>query len=127
MIYRVIGEGAMILHMAFLIYLVIGGYIAWRWPVLFWPHLACALYSLGITVIGWACPLTHVENWGREQAGQAGLPPAGFIDHYLTGVIYPAEHLVTVRLLVALSIAVSWLGLLYLHLRRKRKDPENQT
>ena len=126
MIYRVIGEGAMVLHMAFLIYVVIGGYIAWRWPVLFWPHLACALYALGITVIGWACPLTHVENWGREQAGQAGLPPEGFIDHYLTGVIYPAEHLVTVRLLVAFSVAVSWFGLPYLHLRRNRKDPENQ-
>ena len=127
MIYRLIGEGAMVLHMAFLIYVALGGFLAWRWPRMIWPHLACALYGLGITVIGWDCPLTHVENWGREQAGQAGLPDAGFIEHYLTGVIYPAEHLLTAQLLVALSVAVSWGGLLFLYLRRKRKAPENRT
>jgi hypothetical protein len=124
MVYRIVGEGAMVLHLAFLVYVALGGYLAWRWPPMIWPHLACALYGLGITVIGWDCPLTHIENWGREQAGQAGLPPEGFIEHYLTGVIYPAEHLLTAQLLVALSIAVSWAGALYLH--RKRKITENR-
>lgn len=113
----------MVLHLVFLAYVALGGFPAWRWPRLFWPHLAIALYGLGITVIGWQCPLTHVEDWGRRNAGQAGLPPEGFIAHYLTGVIYPAEHLLTAQLLVALSVAVSWVGALYLH--RQRKRPEN--
>ena len=127
MIYRLIGEGAMTLHLAFLVYVAVGGFLAWKWPRAFWPHLACALYGLGITIIGWACPLTHIENWGREQAGQAGLSDSGFIDHYLTGVIYPEGHLLTVRLLAALSVAVSWAGCLLLYLNRRRsrtQDPE---
>ncbi|MBR8741515.1 DUF2784 domain-containing protein [Nocardiopsis sp. MG754419] len=125
MIFRLIGEGAMVLHMAFLVYVALGGYLAWKWPRAFWPHLACALYGLGITVIGWDCPLTHVENWGRERAGQAGLPPGGFIEHYLTGVVYPTEHLLGAQLLVALSVAVSWAGAAFLLARRRRRPPEN--
>lgn len=127
MIYRLIGEGAMVLHMAFLVYVAVGGFLAWKWPRAFWPHLACALYGLGVTVIGWACPLTRIENWGRERAGQAGLSSEGFIEHYLTGVIYPTEHLLTAQLLVALSVAVSWAGCLLLHLRRRRTSSEDPT
>ena len=126
MIYRLIGEGAMVLHMAFLVYVAVGGFLAWKWPRAFWPHLACALYGLGITFIGWDCPLTHVENWGRERAGQEGLSDTGFVDHYLTGVVYPAEHLTSVRLLTALIVAVSWAGLLVIHLRRRRR-PSSDT
>lgn len=126
MIYRLIGEGAMVLHMAFLVYVAVGGFLAWKWPRAFWPHLACALYGLGVTVIGWVCPLTRIENWGREQAGQTGLPSDGFIEHYLTGVIYPTEHLLTAQLLVALSVAVSWTGCLLLYRRRRRAPSEDQ-
>lgn len=122
MVYRIIGEGAMVLHLAFLLYVALGGYLAWRRPPMIWPHTACALYGLGITLIGWDCPLTRVENWGREQAGQAGLPPEGFIEHYLTGIIYPAEHLITAQLLVALSVALSWAGALYLRQRHKTAE-----
>jgi hypothetical protein len=124
MVYRVIGEGAMVLHLAFLVYVALGGYLAWRWPRMIWPHLACALYGLGITVIGWQCPLTHVEDWGRRNAGQAGLPPGGFIEHYLTGVVYPTDHRLTAQLLVALSVTLSWVGAVHLH--RQRNRPGNQ-
>ncbi|MFE1169073.1 DUF2784 domain-containing protein [Nocardiopsis sp. NPDC058789] len=123
MVYSVIGEGAMVLHLLFLAYVALGGFAAWRWPRMFWPHLACAVYGLGVTVIGWPCPLTHLEDWGRRNAGQSGLPPEGFIAHYLTGVVYPTEHLLTAQLLVALTVTLSWAGALYLHLQRKR--PEN--
>ena len=123
MVYRIIGEGAMVLHLAFLVYVALGGYLAWCWPRMFWPHLACALYGLGITVIGWQCPLTHIETWGRQNAGQAGLPPGGFIERYLTGVIYPADHLVTVQVSVGAVVVLSWIGLAALTLRRRRTKP----
>ncbi|MGW5875904.1 DUF2784 domain-containing protein [Nocardiopsis terrae] len=125
MIYRIIGDTAMIIHAAFILYVAIGGLLAWKWPRTFWIHLGCALYGLSISVVGWTCPLTHVENWGRERAGQAGLSNEGFIDHYLTGVIYPADHLVTVQLGVGAVVVLSWAGLALLTLRRRRtKHPD---
>ncbi|KOX07220.1 DUF2784 domain-containing protein [Nocardiopsis sp. NRRL B-16309] len=120
MLYRIIGEAAMVAHAAFILYMAIGGFLAWKWPRTFWIHLGCALYGLSISVVGWICPLTHVENWGRERAGQAGLPDEGFIDHYLTGVIYPQEHLVTVQAGVGAVVIASWTGLALLTLRRRR-------
>ncbi|RKS09774.1 uncharacterized protein DUF2784 [Nocardiopsis sp. Huas11] len=122
MAYRAIGEAAMLLHFAFLVYVTLGGFLAWRWPRALWPHAALALYALGITLIGWQCPLTHLETWGRERAGQAGLPHSGFIDHYLTGVVYPAEHLRTLQLAVAATVLTSWAAAA-LHHRRRARHP----
>jgi len=35
------------------------------------------------------CPLTYLEDWSRERAGQHRLPH-GFIDHYVEGALYAA-------------------------------------
>jgi hypothetical protein len=36
--------------------------------------------------------------------------PDGFIDTYLTDVVYPDEHLRAVQLLLAVLVVLSWLG-----------------
>lgn len=122
MLYRVIADTAMIVHAGFLVYLTVGGFLAWRpkWHCAIWPHLATAAYGLGIVVIGWDCPLTHLENWAREHAGQERLPSTGFIDHYITGVVYPADHLLTAQLAVAATVLVSWAGFAVLNKRRRK-------
>ena len=73
--YRVVGDAAMLAHFAFLAYLVVGGFLAWRWPWSIWVHVAVAVYGLFNVLVGWPCPLTHVENWGRVRAGEGN--PAG--------------------------------------------------
>ncbi|RCV47385.1 DUF2784 domain-containing protein [Marinitenerispora sediminis] len=120
--YRVLGEAAMLAHFCFLGYLVVGGFFAWRWPRAVWPHVLVAGYGLGILVIGWTCPLTVVEDWARVRAGGAGLGAQGFIAHYLTGVLYPADAIGAVRLLVALVVALSWAGAV-LRWRHRRTRP----
>jgi hypothetical protein len=115
--YRLIADVAMVAHFAFLAYLVAGGFIAWRWPRTIWTHVATALYGLFNVLVGWECPLTYVENWGRERAGEATLPGTGFIDHYIAGVVYPEQHEGLVQALVAVVVLVSWVGFV---LRRQR-------
>ncbi len=83
--------------------------------------LAAALWGLCIVVFEWNCPLTYVEDWAREQAGQSGLA-RGFIDTYLTGVMYPERYLNEVRLLIATVILGSYAGLV---LRRHRRHNPN--
>ncbi|MFC7328372.1 DUF2784 domain-containing protein [Marinactinospora rubrisoli] len=108
--YLLFGGAVMLAHFCFLGYLVVGGFLAWRWPRTVWWHVLCVAYGLGILVIGWTCPLTVAENWARTRAGEPGLGAQGFIEHYLTGVVYPADSVGTVRLLVALVVALSWAG-----------------
>jgi hypothetical protein len=115
--YRLVADAAMVAHFVFLAYLVVGGFIAWRWPWTIWAHIAVALYGLFNVLIGWPCPLTHVENWGRVRAGEATLPGTGFIDHYIAGVVYPRAHETLVQGLVVVVVLTSWIGFL---LRRRR-------
>ena len=118
--FRLVADTAMVAHFAFLAYMVLGGFMAWRWPWTIWTHLAVVLYGLFNVIVGWPCPLTHVENWGRAHAGEATLPGTGFIDHYLADVVYPRGHEAVVRGLVAVVVLASWIGFLVRASRRRR-------
>jgi hypothetical protein len=117
-LYRLLAEVTAAVHFAFVGYVVVGGFIAWRWPRTVWLHLLAFGWGFSTVLLGIDCPLTYVENWARHRAGVAGLPPSGFIAHYLTGVIYPESALGLVRVLVAVCVAVSWLGLVRLSRQR---------
>ncbi|GAA4945266.1 hypothetical protein GCM10023224_30640 [Streptomonospora halophila] len=122
--YRLIADAAMLLHFGFLCYVALGGFLAWRRPHALWPHAAVCAYSLGIIDFQWHCPLTGIEDWARLQAGLQGLPPSGFIDHYLTGVVYPERFLTEVQFAVGVVVALSWLGALLLAVLRRRASRE---
>jgi Protein of Unknown function (DUF2784) len=111
--YRVLADVAMVAHFAFLVYVVTGGFLAWRWRRTIWVHVAMVGWGFSTVLFGLDCPLTHVEDWARRSAGQEGLPAEGFIDHYLTGVVYPEQHLALVRLLAGVSVVVSWVGFVW--------------
>src|SRR5688572_316481 len=119
--YRLVADVAMVAHFSFLAYLVVGGFVAWQWPRTMWTHIAAVAYGLLNVLIGWPCPLTHVENWGLARAGEATLPGAGFIDHYIAGVVYPQEHEALAQALVAVVVLTSWIGLVS---RRRRAHKE---
>ena len=85
--YRLIADAATAAHLSFLAYIVVCGFIAWAWPRTIRTHGAAAPHRLFNVIVGWPCPLTHVENWGRERAGEATLPGTGVIDHYIADVV----------------------------------------
>ncbi|MDI6097335.1 DUF2784 domain-containing protein [Actinoplanes sp. NEAU-A12] len=107
--YRVLAEVTMAVHFLFIVFVVFGGFLAWRWPKAIWSHLAAAAWGLCIVLFDLNCPLTYVEDWARQRTGESGLSH-GFIDTYLTGVIYPERFLDEVRLLIAAVVAVSYAG-----------------
>jgi hypothetical protein len=100
--------GAMIVHFAFLCYLVVGGFVALHWRRTIWMHVPAALWGIAITTGHFDCPLTVVERWGRTKAGMAPLPPEGFIAHYIDGVLYPANWAGAVPAVVLALVAASW-------------------
>lgn len=117
--YRVLADATMVLHFAFLVYLTLGGFVAWRWPRTIIAHVVAVAWGLLIVLFELDCPLTGPEDYFRTKAGQEGLS-GGFIDTYLTDVVYPAEHVDLVRLAVAVVVAVSWVGFV-VRLRARRR------
>jgi hypothetical protein len=108
--YRLLADAVMLVHFGFLLFIALGGFITWQFPRVFPLHMVAVGWGLLIVFGAVDCPLTSWEDRFRRLAGQAGLSD-GFIGTYLTGVIYPAEHLRSMQLLVAALVVVSWTGL----------------
>lgn len=77
------------LHFAFILFALFGAALLVHWPRLVWLHLGALGWGTWIELSGDICPLTPLEMHYREAAGHQGYA-GGFIDHYLTPVIYPA-------------------------------------
>ena len=88
MLYRVSSEVVVLVHFAFIAFVLFGAALAmrWRWFVIL--HLPAAAWGTFIELTGRVCPLTYAENYLRNRAGQSGYSQ-GFIEHYLLPVIYP--------------------------------------
>lgn len=108
--YRLLADAAMVVHFSFLVYIVVGGFLAWRWPWAIVPHALTVGWGLLVISRPTTCPLTMVEDWARTRAGGEGLPASGFIDHYIEDVVYPGEYTNAVRWGVVLVVAISWFG-----------------
>ena len=77
-----------LVHAAFVAFVIVGGFLAWRRPRLAWAHLPAVLWGAWIELTGSVCPLTPLEQRFRRLAGQAGYH-GGFIEHYLEPILYP--------------------------------------
>ena len=89
MTYRVLADAVLVLHLAFILFVVLGGWLVASRPKLIWLHLPVVAWGASVVIFGLTCPLTPLENWLRDRGGESGYS-GGFIDHYLTSLLYPA-------------------------------------
>ena len=108
----------LVVHFAYLGYVVLGGFLAWRWPRAFWPHLAAGAWGLAVVSVPLTCPLTAAEQWARHRAGETGRID-GFIDRYIESVLYPERYTVALQIAAGVLVLGSWLGALLLWRRRR--------
>ena len=97
-------------HFAFLIYLPSGGFLALRWRRSIWLHVPVVLWGVGSVALHFWCPLTALEQWTRSRAGMPPLGSTGFIDHYVTGVMYPSGGTGYAQAAAFTAVLVSWLA-----------------
>src|SRR5689334_13088489 len=89
MLARIAADGVLVLHLAFIVFVLLGGLLVWRWRGVVLLHVPAVAWGLFIELSGSGCPLTSVENRLRAAAGMSGYA-GGFVEHYLMRVIYPA-------------------------------------
>jgi len=87
--YRIAADLLVAVHLAFIVFVLSGGLLVWRWRRLAWLHLPAVLWAVLLELNGWLCPLTPWEQQLRMAAGEAGYA-GGFVTHYLLPVLYPA-------------------------------------
>ncbi len=89
MLHRVLADLVLLLHLGFVAFVVLGGLLVLRWPRAAWLHLPAVLWGATVELTGWICPLTPLENALRRAGGEAAYS-TGFVEHYVTPLLYPA-------------------------------------
>jgi len=107
-------------HALFVVFVIVGAFLALRWPRLVWLHIPAVIWGVWIEFSGNICPLTPLENSLREAAGLTAYS-GDFIGHYVTTVLYPvALTRRTQFILGTLAFAINALGY-YLLWRKARR------
>jgi len=107
MIYGILADIVVLVHAAFVLFAVFGGFLVLRWRRLAWLHIPAVLWAALVEMAGWICPLTPLENLLRHRAGKV-IYRSDFIEHYMMPVLYPAA--LTRELQMALGLAVLFIN-----------------
>jgi hypothetical protein len=90
MVYKLLADLVLLLHFAFIAFVIFGGLLALKNVKWAWLHVPAAAWAGLVEFAGWICPLTPLENWLSFRAG-AQPYQGSFIAHYLFPLIYPSE------------------------------------
>jgi hypothetical protein len=120
MLFRIAADLTLVVHLAFIVFVVAGALLVLRHRRLAWLHLPAAVWGAWVEIAGKICPLTLLENRLRLLAGQEGYG-GSFIEHYLVPVIYPSGLTRAAQLwLAALVVIVNLILYGYLLLRERK-------
>ena len=126
MLYGVLAEGVLLIHLAWIFFVFCGILIALKYPWVGWVHGGALAFSLFLNLMGWHCPLTYLENYlGALQIGQSPYE-GSFIAHYLAPIISPRLAEGTIRIGVGVFACLNLAGYGVLcHRRRRRRIGES--
>ena len=82
MIDRLAADAVVLVHLAFIVFVVAGALLLLRDARWAWLHAPAALWGAYAELTATLCPLTPLENALRRRAGAAGYE-GGFVEHYL--------------------------------------------
>lgn len=115
-LFEMLALAALLAHLAFILWVALGGLAARRGGWLARLHLASLAYAIVIQVGPWPCPLTLAEQYFQERAGREPYR-TGFLAHYVEKLVYPD---VPVSWLIAATLVVCGVNF-WLHARLRRR------
>ena len=60
--YQLLADLIVLVHVAFVAFAVLGGFLALRWHRFVWIHLPAVIWAATVELFGWVCPLTPVKT-----------------------------------------------------------------
>lgn len=121
MMYSIAAHVVMLIHFAFVCFVVAGALLILKWPRLIYIHLPAMVWAVLLEFRSWICPLTPLEQVLRKAAGEQGYS-TGFLEHYLLPILYPEGLTWDIQILLgSLLLAVNLIIYFFLGLRHLRK------
>ena len=103
--YRLVADLTLILHLAFIVFVLFGGLLCLHRTRWVWLHLPSIIWGVFVEWASWTCPLTPLENHFRQLASGQGYRD-GFVEHYLIPLIYPGQLTVSLQWFLGALILV---------------------
>lgn len=117
--YRLLADLVLTLHFAFVAFALFGGLLVLRRPRIAWLHLPVLAWGVLVQWADWICPLTPLENHFRMRGGEAGYE-SGFIEHYLTLLLYPDNLTLELRYILGTVLLIVNVAIYACLILRKR-------
>jgi hypothetical protein len=118
MMYAALADLVLLAHLAFVLFVLFGGWLALRWPGLAWAHVPAAVWGTWVEFSGWICPLTPLENRLRVLAGFEAYR-GDFVQHYVLGILYPPALTRNLQMLFAVTVLLLNAGAYFLFWRAR--------
>lgn len=109
MMYSLLADLVLIVHLAFVLFVLCGGLLVLRWRWIAWLHLPAAIWGAVVEFTGWICPLTPLENWLRVRGDSTGYA-GDFLSYYLLALLYPEGLSRPIQLLLGILVIAVNLG-----------------
>ena len=119
---RIAADAVLVLHLAFVLFVLLGGLLVLRAPAFAGLHLPALAWAAFVEFTGRVCPLTPLEIALRRAAGDSGYA-GSFVEHYIVALLYPEAltreaQIALGAALVALNAVIY--GAVVVHARRAR-------
>lgn len=105
MMYPLLADLVLLLHLAFVLFALFGGLLVLRHKRAVWLHLPALLWGVVVEWADFICPLTPLENALRLRGGEEAYG-GGFIEHYLSLLLYPDALTLEVRYLLGIILII---------------------
>jgi hypothetical protein len=103
--HQLLADLVLVVHLAFVVFVLCGGMLVLKWRWIAWLHLPAALWGAIVEFTGWICPLTPLENWLRARGGETSYH-SDFIAQYLLPILYPGDLTRGIQLLFGTVVFV---------------------
>jgi len=120
MLYRTLADLVLLVHVAFIVFVLFGGLLAFRWRRAPMAHLPAAAWGAAVEFLGWICPLTPLES-ALRRAGDGTGYSAGFVEQYIVPLVYPAGLTRNLQAVLGAIVVVVNVVVYVLVLRRHRR------
>jgi len=121
--YELLADAVLFLHLSFILFVVLGGLLALKWPWVAWAHLPAAAWGTVVEIMGWICPLTPLEITLRRAAGSVAYD-VSFVERYLVPIVYPSTLTREMQMALGLFVLAINLGVYSVVWRRRSEGKQ---
>ena len=89
MIYWLLAELLLFVHLTLMKFVAVGGLMVLRWRWLVWIHLPAAIGGAILALGGWFWPFTGLEQWLRGRGIEQGYT-RNLVEQFLPSWLHPA-------------------------------------